>query len=432
MAFSVTEDRLYLNIPWGEERWEQEAGLEWDDQRKLWWMPRGLDPLKHRDYWAFLDRTKTYDDRADLKKRGCRWKASLKTWYVPENLDFDDFVKWWPTDLQKFVLCERYAIHKDGEISGQANIFKAWDVVDDTGYFAAKVYKKSDEAAHATAQQINAANAEIGSLMKLGEHPNILALEAWEKLEETGRYCLITKWAVGGSCEKLIGKSHEDKLRSLYSTLRDSGYDLEESEDEFVQSILDESKDEQKDDWLDEADFLIGILEGLQYAHDQGIYHRDLKPANVLIQLELDEDTGNYSVKPLICDFGASKIRSTLADVTNWDKTLVSVRTPAYRWEPDNSKEYQKEMKSQNTWDLVAWGIIAIEFLANEKVDAPEAAVELLNGKLAKELDEELIGLLSRAIAKDPDERPSDIPKFKDQIVDFTERRKQKLNWVEC
>ena len=89
-------------------------------------------------------------------------------------------------------------------------------------------------------------------------------------------------------------------------------------------------------------------------------------------------------------------------------------------------------MKSQHTWDVVAWGIIAIEFLANENVDTPEAAVELLNGKLAKELDEELIGLLSQAIAKDPDERPSDIGKFKDQIVDFTERRKQKLNWVEC
>ena len=435
MAFSVTEDRLYLNIPWGEERWEREAGLEWDDHHKLWWMPRGLDPLQHRPYWAFLDRAKTYDDRAELKRRGCRWKASLKTWYVPENLDFDDFVKWWPTDLQKFVLCERYAIHEDmGAGSGQANIFKAWDVVDDKGWFAVKIYKKSDEAAHATAQQTNAANAEIGSLMKLGEHPNILALEAWEKLEDTGRYCLITEWALGGSCEKLIGLSEEEQARSLYRTLGDSGYDLEEPEDVFIQGILDESKDEQKDSWLDDAGIFIGILEGLHFAHEQGIYHRDLKPANVLLQIEIDEDTEDVSVEPLLCDFGASKIRSNLADVTNWDKTLVSIHTPAYRWvpEPDNPEEVQKEMKSQHTWDVVAWGIIAIEFLANENVDTPEAAVELLNGKLAKELDEELIGLLSQAIAKDPDERPSDIGKFKDQIVDFTERRKQKLNWVEC
>lgn len=195
---------------------------------------------------------------------------------------------------------------------------------------------------------------------------------------------------------------------------------------------MDESKDEQKDDWLDDADIFIGILEGLRFAHVQGIYYRDLKPANVLLQIEFDEDTEDVSIEPLLCDFGASKIRSNLADVTNWDKTLVSVRIPAYRWEPDNSEESQKEMKSQHTWDVVAWGIIAIEFLANENVDTPEAAVELLNGKLAKELDEELIGLLSQAIAKDPDERPSDIGKFKDQIVDFTERRKQKLNWVEC
>ena len=366
MAFSVTEDRLYLNIPWEEERWERGAGLEWNDHHKLWWLPRGLDPLKFRRYWAFLDKTKTYHDRAELNRRGCRYKASLKTWYVPENSDFDEFVKWWPTDLQKFV-CERYAIHRDmGEKTGQADIFQAWDIVDNTGYFAVKVYKKSDEAAHATAQQQNAANAEeIGSLMKLGDHTNILGLKDWEKLEETGRYCLITEWAAGGVCnEKLIGLSDEEEIRSMYRTLTDSGYDLVESEDELVQSFLKELEAEQKDDWLDDADLLIGILEGLQYAHDQGVYHRDLKPANVLLhydyEIDVDTEKGSISIRPLICDFGASKIRSSLGDVTNWDKTLVSIRTPAYRWEPDSSKKIRKkEMQSQNTWDLVAWGIIA-------------------------------------------------------------------------
>ena len=54
---------------------------------------------------------------------------------------------------------------------------------------------------------------------------------------------------------------------------------------------MDESKDEQKDDWLDDADIFIGILEGLRFAHVQGIYYRDLKPANVLLQIEFDEDT---------------------------------------------------------------------------------------------------------------------------------------------
>ena len=433
MAFSVTKDRLYLNIPWGEERWERDEGLEWDGHHKLWWLPRGLDPLPFRQHWAFLDKTKTYDDRADLKRRGCRWKASLKTWYVPKSFDFDNFVKWWPTDLRKFVLCERYAIHYDMKaLSGQADIFQSWDVVDNKGWFAVKAYKKSDEAAHATAQQTNAAKAEIGSLMKLGEHPNILALKDWEKLEETGRYCLITEWADGGSYEKLIGISEEEQARSLHRTLKDSGYDFDEPEDAFIQGILNELKNEQKDVWLEDAGIFIGILEGLRHAHKHGIYHRDLKPANVLIQFDCDEDNEKVSVKPLLCDFGASKIRSNLADVTDWDKTLVSLRTPAYRWKHDNSKDAQKEINNQNTWDLVSWGIIAIESMGNENISAPEEAVELLNGKLAKELDEELVGLISQAIAKDPDERPSDIAKFTHQIIDFTERRKKKLDWVEC
>ena len=53
MAFALTTERLYLNIPWQEERWEKDAGLEWDRNKHCWWLPRGLDPLRFRKYWSF-------------------------------------------------------------------------------------------------------------------------------------------------------------------------------------------------------------------------------------------------------------------------------------------------------------------------------------------------------------------------------------------
>jgi hypothetical protein len=54
-----------------------------------------------------------------------------------------------------------------------------------------------------------------------------------------------------------------------------------------------------------------------------------------------------------------------------------------------------------------------------------------LNARLAKDLDPEIVGLLEQAISANPDERPQEIGEFLEKIVDFTERRKQILNW-EC
>ena len=296
-----------------------------------------------------------------------------------------------------------------------------------------KVFKNSDEGNMATIDQRNAANAEIEALEKLSNHRNILNLEAVEYIEETGRICLITPWAAAGSLERLIGVSDEQGARNLFHSLIDSGYDIEAEEEEYVKSLLDDLEEGQKDIWLDDAFLLIGILEGIHHAHNQGIYHRDLKPANVLIDLHSnDDDTDNVEIIPLICDFGASKIRGHIGEITDYKKTLVYVRTPAYRWSyPDSSAEDQKEKQHQDTWDLVSWGIIAIECLADKNVETPDEAVELLNENLSDLLDQELVDLLAQAISKDPEKRPTNLGKFKEKIIEYTESRKEKLNWEE-
>ena len=66
--------------------------------------------------------------------------------------------------------------------------------------------------------------------------------------------------------------------------------------------------------------FFIDLLEGLSYAHEQGVIHRDIKPANVMV---LNDDT----VK--VMDFGLSRRTTEMSSVTNAGEIVGTV---AYLW----------------------------------------------------------------------------------------------------
>ena len=95
MSLPLTTDRLYIDIPWEEKEWAKERGMQRDPDGKCWFLPPGRDPLPLRPWWSYLE--KTYEDRAALKRKGCRYNTNLRKWYVPDhldNLDFDDFTNW--------------------------------------------------------------------------------------------------------------------------------------------------------------------------------------------------------------------------------------------------------------------------------------------------------------------------------------------------
>ena len=109
-------------------------------------------------------------------------------------------------------------------------------------------------------------------------------------------------------------------------------------------------------DWSRLLDIAIQIVNGLLYAHNQGLIHRDLKPANILLW-------NDGSVK--ISDFGLTKFISNIdeneAQVNKENSEKALIGTPAYmapeQWDNSNYISFST--------DIYALGIILYELFTN-------------------------------------------------------------------
>jgi len=149
------------------------------------------------------------------------------------------------------------------------------------------------------------------------------------------------------------------------------------------------------------------VLRAQAEAHGHGIVHRDLKPENIMVVLGL---TGELSVKVL--DFGLSKLvdlpkNSTLATLPG-----RIMGTPLYM-APEQAAGGEVDPRA----DLYAVGLIWYELLTGEGPFHAESIVELIAQKMSDAsprltdslvelgLPLDLVEILRRAIAKDPDDR---------------------------
>ena len=102
-------------------------------------------------------------------------------------------------------------------------------------------------------------------------HPNILSVADWGEFEDKGkiRPFIISPWKMGGTLQKLIGKSPEEQFRSLCKSVRQSGYDMPEDEEErLFQGIIEDT--EQEDIWLEEE--LIFGIPTASFRHIQKVF----------------------------------------------------------------------------------------------------------------------------------------------------------------
>lgn len=138
---------------------------------------------------------------------------------------------------------------------------------------------------------------------------------------------------------------------------------------------------------------------GLSTAHDKGVIHRDIKPGNLMV-------SSRGSIK--IADFGIALSNQDLSNKLT--STGEFVGTPGYL-SPEVCLGHQVDQRS----DIFSLGIVLFEMLAGrmpftdesplglmlEVVRAEIPDVRELNG----EVDEQIAWILSKMIAKEPDDR---------------------------
>ncbi len=144
---------------------------------------------------------------------------------------------------------------------------------------------------------------------------------------------------------------------------------------------------------LDEVrHWLKGLVEGVAYLHDHGIVHRDLKPANLFLEEGV--------VK--IGDYGLSKAITQSREPGHSE----SVGTCHYMAPEISTGKYHKPI------DIYAMGIIVFELITGRVPFDGESVGEILMKHLTSRPDlsplpEPYRSIVGRALAKDPNLRPS-------------------------
>jgi len=150
-------------------------------------------------------------------------------------------------------------------------------------------------------------------------------------------------------------------------------------------------------------DIVSQLLDGLSAAHDAGVVHRDIKPENVFVS----ERDGRRVVK--LVDFGLSKLLEAQDPELTAPGTIVG--TPIYMSPEHTRSSGLIDARS----DIYSTGVLMYELLSGRPPFEATRFFEVVFkhmketpqdlGDLRPDLPREVVRVVHRALAKDPDER---------------------------
>ena len=148
------------------------------------------------------------------------------------------------------------------------------------------------------------------------------------------------------------------------------------------------------------------IADGMAYCHANNVIHRDLKPENILVTTD---------GRPVIMDFGLALTKSSHR--VTYSNLSASMGTPDYM-----APEQIEGRRGDQRTDVYALGTILYEMLTGKTPFTGDTNMVIMAQHLQKdaprldqvnsEVSAELAAIVSRCLARDPDNRYPDMPAF--------------------